>query len=154
MEQPALLSIIRTDINYRFRLDLPDGPVGQEYSTDLSGEVRERLRRVLQSATQTVQATVLADGKRQTVKMGAENDALLSLGRFLFETLLPMPLQEALRHLDTALILSTNTPDIPWELMVDPSTRTRRYLCQTLSVGRVSLRDRSDRTGTLRTIAE
>lgn len=153
MEQPALLSIVRTDTNYRFRLDLPDGPIGQEYSTDLSGEVRERLRRVLQSATQTVQAmTVLADGKRQTVKMGAENDALLSLGRFLFETLLPMPLQETLRHLDTALILSTNTPDIPWELMFDHSLHTRRYLCQTLSVGRVVLRDRSDRTGALRQV--
>ena len=45
MEQPALFTIIRTDTNYRFRLDLPDSPVGQEYSTELTTEMRERLRR-------------------------------------------------------------------------------------------------------------
>src|SRR5947207_6442249 len=147
MEQPALLSIIRTDTQYRFRLDLPDGPAltGQEYSVDLSVEIRERLRRALQSAAQTMQAVTTADPRRQTIKLGAANDALLSLGRLLFESLLPSPLQEALRHSDSSLVLSTNTPDIPWELMFDNTVRSGRYLCLTAGVGRLphnALRER------------
>lgn len=150
MEQPALLSIVRTDATYRFRLDLPDGPVagGQEYSVDLSVDARERLRRALQSASQSMQGLVSTaqslqasgslDLKRQTTKLGAVNDALLSLGRYLFDAILPIPLQEALRRLDTALLLSTNTPDIPWEIMFDTSTKPGRYLSQATSVGRIT----------------
>ena len=139
MEQPALLSIVRTDTRYRFRLDLPDGPAptGQEYSNELNGETRERLRRALQSATQSMHSLAAMEMKRQTAKLGAVNDSLLTLGRFLFESLLPAPLQEALRRLDSTLIISTNTPDIPWELMFDGSTKPGRYLCHTLSIGRL-----------------
>src|SRR5437763_16604681 len=109
MEQSALLTIIRTDTQYRFRLELPEdpAPTGQEYTIDLSMDVRERLRRALQSATQSMQAVATVDPRRQTIKLGAANDALLSLGRFLFESLLPAPLQETLRDLDSALVLST-----------------------------------------------
>jgi ATP-dependent Clp protease ATP-binding subunit ClpA len=139
MEQPALFSIIRTETTYRFRLDLPDGPIGQEYSTDLTPEVRERLRRALQTASPSGPTS---DTRRQVMKAGPTHDALLTLGRFLFETLLPVPLQDMLRHLDTALIISTNTPDIPWELMFDTSTRARCYLSQTVSVGRIRQQDR------------
>ena len=138
MEQPALLSIVRTDTNYQFRLDLPDGqaPIGQEYSLDLTVEKRERLRRAQQSMIQATRAMAI-DAKRQTAKLSAAHDAVLSLGRFLFEALLPVPLQEALRRLDSALVLSTNTPDIPWELMFDNSTKPGRYLCHAMSMGRL-----------------
>ncbi len=139
MEQPALLSIIRTDTNYRFRLDLPDGPIGQEYSTDLTTEVRERLRRALQAVGQSTTTTEL---KRQINRVGPTQDALLTLGRYLFDTILPTPLQESLRRLDAALTISTNTPDIPWELMYDNSTKSKRYLCQALSVGRLIQQER------------
>ncbi|MBV9712591.1 MAG: AAA family ATPase, partial [Ktedonobacteraceae bacterium] len=139
MEQPALLSIVRTDARYRFRLDLPDGPAptGQEYNNELNVETRERLRRFLQSATQSMQSLAAMEMKRQTTKLGAVNDSLLTLGRFLFESLLPAPLQEALRRLDSTLIISANTPDIPWELMFDASTKPGRYLCHTLAIGRL-----------------
>ncbi len=139
MEQPALLSIVRTDTSYRFRLDLPDGPtvVGQEYSTDLTVEMRERLRRALQSATLSMRTMATTDLKRQTTKLGAVNDALLTLGRFLFEVLLPGPLQEALRRLEVPLLLSANTPDIPWELMFDSSAKPGRYLSHATAIGRL-----------------
>ncbi len=137
MEQAALLSIIRTDTHYRFRLDLPDGPAGQEYNSELSTETLTRLRRSLQSAAQSMQALAVMEVKRQTTKLGAVNDSLLTLGRFLFESLLPAPLQESLRRLDSSLLLSTNTPDIPWELMFDNGARPGRYLCNTLGIGRV-----------------
>ncbi len=140
MEQPAILNITRTDTAYRFHLDLPDGPtsIGQDYTTELTNEIRERLRRNLQIAVQSMNTLAQAETKRQTVKLGAVNDTLVTLGRFLFETLLPTPLQEALRRLDTALIFSTNTPDIPWELLFDTQSKQGRYLAQYISIGRVS----------------
>jgi ATP-dependent Clp protease ATP-binding subunit ClpA/CHAT domain-containing protein len=138
MEQPAILSIFRTETSFRFRLDIPNGPVGQEYVTELSTELRERLRRVQQGATQSFQAVNTAELKRQATM----NDAVFSLGRFLFDTLLPAPIQESLRRLDTStLILRTNTPDLPWELMID-GKKSRQCLCQTLSIGRLILRNR------------
>ncbi len=141
MEQPALLSIIRTDSVYRFRLDLPEGIkdftfAGQEYITDLNSEQSERLRRSLQAATQQMQSIALTEVKQQTTKLNMLNDSLFSLGRLLFEILIPPPLQEALRRLDTPLVLSTNTSDIPWELLFDPTSKPGRFLCQHLAVGR------------------
>ncbi len=142
MEQAAQLNIIRTEQSYRFRLDLPDEPMGHEYTTELTTELRERLRRALQSAVQTFQAPMTADLKHQTGRIGTATDTPYSLGRFLFDALLPAPIQEALHHLNTeALIFNTNTPEIPWELLFDPSTRT--YLCQTLSVSRLVQREES-----------
>ncbi len=135
MEQPALLTIIRSDTVYRFRLDTPEG-AGQEYITELTPEVRERLRRLMQSATQQMQTLATSEMKRQTMKMGVVNDSLLSLGRLLFDAILPAPIQEALRHLDTALIFNTNTPDIPWELLYEGNARSGHFLCQHLNMGR------------------
>src|SRR6266487_1695771 len=138
MEQPTQLTIIRTDTVYRFRLDLPEGQPQptQEYITEVTPEVRERLRRALQAATQQMQAVALADVRRQTMKLSAVNDAFLNLGRFLFDTLLPPPIQEALRHLDTPLIFNTNTAEIPWELLFEGSAKSGRFLCQHLSMSR------------------
>lgn len=134
MEQLALLNIIRADTVYRFRLELPDSsvPGSQEYTTELTPEMSERLRRALQAAAQQMQA---AEWKAQVRRSGT-NDALLSLGRFLFETLLPSPIQEGLRHVDTPLLLDTNTPDIPWELLYDSKSSPEHFLCQQVSMGR------------------
>jgi len=138
MELPAILTIIRTDTAYRFRLDLPDAPVSasQEYITEQTTEIRERLRRLLQAAAQQMQAVLLASAKRQTIKINAASDALPNLGRFLFATLLPPPIQEALRRLDAPLILNANTPDIPWELLFDGSGKNGSYLCQQIGISR------------------
>ena len=149
MEQPALLSIMRADTVYRFRLDLPEGLndltfVSQEHISDLSSEQAERLRRALQAATQQMRSMAMTEMKQQTTKLHVVSDSLLSLGRLLFEMLVPPPIQEALRHLDAPLILDTNTPDIPWELMFDPASRPGRFLCQYLAIGRQSSSGRND----------
>ena len=143
MEQLALLRVTRTENLYRFRLDLPDGPPGQEYSTELTTEQRERLRRALQMASQSFQSMSQIDSKRQPGKNGTVNDAVYALGRFLFDVLLPEPLQESFRHLAAdALMLNTNTPEIPWELLVYSNEFPRSYLCQTLSIGRTTFQNR------------
>jgi hypothetical protein len=90
------------------------------------------LHRALQSAAQQVQSAEL---KPQT-RRGATNDGLLSLGRFLFDTLFPSPLQEALHRLDAPLLLNTNTPDIPWELLYDSKPSPGHFLCQHISISR------------------
>nr|BBH92899.1 hypothetical protein KTA_10980 [Thermogemmatispora argillosa] len=155
MELPALLSIIRTESVYRFRLDLPEYPAregsreGREYVTEITSELKERLRRSLQAVTQYMQTQALADSKRQTMKLGAINDSVQALGRFLFEQLLPLPLQEALRHLDLPLLLDTNTPEIPWELCFDSGIRPSPFLCQRLSVSRLAGEPRQERTAPL-----
>ncbi|HZU66189.1 MAG TPA: AAA family ATPase [Ktedonobacteraceae bacterium] len=133
MEQLALLSITRTDTHYRFRLNLSDGPSSgtQEYLTEITSDLHERLRRTLQVITQQMQ---VGDAKPQ-VRRGP-HDSLLTLGRFLFETLLPSPLQEALHRLDTPLILTTNTPDIPWELLYDNKSSPGHFLCQRINISR------------------
>lgn len=149
MEQAAVLSIFKNETTYRFRLDLPDGPVGQDYSTELTAELRERLRRASQAAAQAMFNNLQSapaqrmEIKKQTGKVVAVNDAMLSLGRFLFETMLPVPIQDMLRLFDSGpLLLTTNTPDIPWELMVDYHAQARQPLCQIASVGRTLLRER------------
>ncbi len=144
MEQAAVLTIVRNEHTYTFRLDLPDGsqPAGPEQNRELSTETVERLRRLLQQAAQSMAAAAQAEARRQTVKLSNVNDALVSLGRFLFETLLPESFQEALRHLEVPLIFSTNTPEIPWELLIDVNARANRYLSQTLSMARMPQKGR------------
>ena len=132
MEQLALLNIIRSDTAFRFRLDLPNGSGPPECTTELTPELSERLHRALQSTSQHIQASEV---KAQTRRGGA-NDTLLSLGRLLFDALIPFPVQEALRHLDSPLLINTNTPDIPWELLCDSKTSPGHFLCQRISIGR------------------
>src|SRR5260370_7746458 len=120
MEQLALLNITCTDKVYRFRRDLPDNQDTSplECVTELTTELSERLRRALQSASQHIQT---AETKTQLRRNGA-NDNLFSLGRLLFDTLIPTSIQEALRNLDTPLLISTNTPDIPWHLLYNTNS--------------------------------
>ena len=137
MEQPAVLNIVRNETAYRFRLDLPEEASFLDAVMEVSADARDRLRRHLHAAIQQMQVLSQTD-KLQTLKQGVTgttNDALVVLGRFLFETLLPLTIQDALRYLDMPLIFNTNTPDIPWELLYD--AKTLRYLCQSISIGRL-----------------
>ena len=114
MEQLALLNITRTETMFRFRLDLPDDghlqmvptQAVQEYTTEITPEMSERLRRLLQTATQQMQQA--ADTR--VLRRGSASDALLALGRYLFYSLLSPELQETLRQLDVPLLLNANTP--------------------------------------------
>src|SRR5689334_17928823 len=126
MEQLAQLNITRTDAAYRFRLDLSEGSGSKEYTTDITTALSERLRRALLAASQHMQES---ENKTQA-KRGGDNDSLLFLGQLLFNALVPSPIQEVLHHLDAPLLISTNTPEIPWELLYDSKPSPGRFLCQ------------------------
>src|SRR5215471_6500224 len=113
MEQLTLLNIIRTDTAFRFHLDLPDGSAPSEYTTELTTELSGRLRRALQGVSQQMQTSEI----KTQIKRSGVNDTVHSLGRLLFESFVPLPIQENLRRLESPLLISTNTPEIPWELM-------------------------------------
>src|SRR5215469_3548521 len=99
MEQLAQLHIIRTDVAYRFRLDLPDGSGTKEYTTEITTELNERLRRALQATSQHMRSPEYKD----QIKRGGPNDAVHALGRFLFDYIVPSTIQEVLRRLDIPL---------------------------------------------------
>jgi ATP-dependent Clp protease ATP-binding subunit ClpA len=134
MEQLSTLHILRSDAAYRFRLESSSGPSSGplETTTELSAEQQERLRRALLAASQYIQS---GDIKGQARRSGSL-DTFINLGRFLFDTLLPATIQESLRRLDAPLLLSTNTPDIPWELLYDSKPAPGHFICQHMSIGR------------------
>jgi len=132
MEQLAQLLIVRTDAAYRFRLDLPDGGGTKEYTTEVTPELSERLRRALLATSQYIQPTE----NRNQVKRSGINDAAHVLGRLLFDSFVPSAIQEVLRQLDIPLLINANTPEIPWELLYDSKASPDYFLCQHLSVGR------------------
>ncbi len=141
MEQLSTLHILRNDAVYRFRLESPNGQasIPAEITTELTAEQQERLRRLLLAASQYIQS---GDTKGQVRRSGS-HDAFISLGRFLFDTLLPPFIQESVRHLDAPLLLNTNTPDIPWELLYDSKPAPGHFICQYMSIGRQSSNSRS-----------
>src|SRR6266852_4917276 len=141
MEQLSTLHILRNDAVYRFRLESPNGQasVPPEITTEPTAEQQERLRRLLLAASQYIQS---GDIKGQVRRSGS-HDAFISLGRFLFDTLLPPFIQESVRHLDAPLLLNTNTPDIPWELLYDSKPAPGQFICQYMSIGRQSSNSRS-----------
>jgi len=141
MEQLSTLHILRNDAVYRFRLESPNGQasVPPEITTEPTAEQQERLRRLLLAASQYIQS---GDIKGQVRRSGS-HDAFISLGRFFFDMLLPPFIQESVRHLDAPLLLNTNTPDIPWELLYDSKPAPGHFICQHMSIGRQSSNSRS-----------
>ncbi len=148
MEQLSTLHILRSDATYRFRLESANGPTSGplETTTELNAEQQERLRRLLLAASQYIQSS---DGKGLARRSGSL-DAFINLGRFLFDTLLPSGMQDGLRHLDAPLLLNTNTPDIPWELLYDGKPAPGHFICQHMSMARQSS---SQRTQSLRPLS-
>ncbi|HEU0003751.1 MAG TPA: AAA family ATPase [Ktedonobacteraceae bacterium] len=141
MEQLSTLHILRSDATYRFRLESSNGPSSGplESTTELSAEQQERLRRLLLAASQYSGS---GEGKGQARRSGSQ-DTYINLGRFLFDALLPPAIQEGLRHLDAPLLLNTNTPDIPWELLYDSKPAPGHFISQHMSIGRQSSNQRT-----------
>ena len=120
MQNAALLEISRVQDAYRFRLEQPG----------LGAAVQEHVTPPIAAADQRA--------LREAIEQAASNPAgacsLEDLGRLLHNLLLPREIQAFLRELDRPLVISTDAPEIPWELFY--SDEPGQFLGLRLPVGR------------------
>ena len=120
MNKISLLDISRIRNTYRFRLEQPDEP---------GAAVRQYSSPTISSADQ--------QSMRQAMKQTALSPlgpSLEELGRLMFNLLLPKDIKEFLRDLKTSLIISTDDPEMPWELLFDDDSK--QFLGLKYTVGR------------------
>lgn len=120
MEKATLLEIARVENTYRFRLEQPEpgAAVRQHVSQPVSKADQQSLRRAVEQATRS----------------SFELFPLEDLGRLMYSLLLPREIQTFLQNLSTPLIISTDAPEIPWELFYDDSSK--QFLGLKCAVGR------------------
>ena len=101
----VLLEISHFEDSYRFRLEQPEPAtaVRQFTTPPISRSDQQRLHQAIGQATQRGRAPF----------------SLTELGRLMFNLLLPPEIQIFLRELDRPLLLSTDAPEMPWELFFD-----------------------------------
>ncbi|HEY4688702.1 MAG TPA: AAA family ATPase [Anaerolineae bacterium] len=99
------LDISRADNIYRFRLEQPEAgtAVRQSTSPPISKANQRSLRQAIEQATRGSYGSF----------------TLEDLGRLMCSLLVPQDIQDFLRNLDAPLLISTDTPQMPWELLYD-----------------------------------
>jgi len=129
MPSDAWLSILRLPNSYLFQLQLPGArqhattlvaaqplPDGQSVLPQQIGETIRLLNRLIaqRQSHHSIKAGAPPAAKPAT-------DLLQSLGRLLYNQLVPAVIQQGLRSLPagTPLLVSTNHSDLPWELLHD-----------------------------------
>lgn len=120
MSKVAFLAITRVGDGFRFQRGKPEsGPAAfAPETTSISKDDQEQLHRAIEQATRD------PSGRYQ----------LENLGGWMSRRLLPPQIQDFLRKLDTPLIISTDAPEIPWELCYDG--RTQQFLGLRCAIGR------------------
>jgi hypothetical protein len=120
MSKAAFLAIARVGDGYRFQIGQPgSGPAAHATRTkSISKDDQESLRRKIEQAAHDP----------------SSQHQLENLGGWMNRRLLPPEIQHFLRDLDTPLMISTDAPEIPWELCYDG--RTKQFLGLSCSVGR------------------
>ena len=122
------LAIVRQDAdNYLFHWDAPQTSKGALRTISggvaqlaIEADHRQRLEALFDA---TVASLQLVQSTGETPKTAGEKTSrrLEELGRFMFNFLLPKALREWLPQLPegTAVLLATNDPSLPWELLHD-----------------------------------
>lgn len=122
---PAVMEIWRAEGGYRFKLQLPEGGDIPATAPGLSRARQRTLRQALEDAI--------------LHQRGA--DALKELGKLMYSLLIPEELRQPLRSIDTPLVITTDAPEIPWELIYDGED----FLATKYAVSRRHLGSQSDR---------
>lgn len=102
MKKPVLLEISRVGNNYRFRLEQPE--LGATVRQFVSGHISKANQQSLRQAME--QAALNPSGPF----------SLESLGQLMWSLVLPSEIQTFLQQLKHPLLVSTDAPEIPWEL--------------------------------------
>ncbi|MDI7275402.1 MAG: CHAT domain-containing protein, partial [Anaerolineae bacterium] len=109
MQKVTLLEISHVDDTYRFRLEQPElGAAVRQYSTPpISKADQQSLRQAVEQAARSPLSPF----------------SLEDLGRLMYNLLLPPEIQAFLRDLDAPLLISTDAPEIPWELFYEDESK-------------------------------
>lgn len=124
VQSPTLLTILQWEQNYVFQVE-PPGARGAAALNMVAQTVSPQVRQQLQAAIEAAAYTLgLLSGLDRGVAPGRSppaGDPLRRLGRLMHDLLLPPPIQSFLGELTphTPLIISTNDPLLPWELVHD-----------------------------------
>lgn len=146
MQPAATLSIFRTADLYHFHLTQPfadsrlEGNHLHPPSAIFANQALDAdLRNQLQAAIEAVAERMLSSHPEKRVRSNPTDDPLRRLGRLLHDRLLPTPIQQGLASLPDQLpfLLSTNEPDLCWELIHDG----REYLTHRHPLARQFLTD-------------
>ena len=121
MIKPVLLNISRTGDSYTFQLEQPElgAAVRQFVTPPISKSDQQRVRMALE----------------QTTRNQFGSYSLEDLGRLLTNLFVPREIQEYLHQLKTSLVIVTNAPDMPWELIYD--NEKKQFLGASYSVARL-----------------
>ncbi len=109
VQKPVLLEISHVEDTYRFRLEQPEpGAAVRQYATPpISRADQQSLRRAVE----------------QAARSPLNPFSLEELGRLMYNLLLPAEIQDFLRCLDAPLLISTDAPEIPWELFYEETSK-------------------------------
>lgn len=120
MKNITLLDISQDGNSFRFRLvqSEPGAAVRQYVSPPISKANQQSLRQAMEQAAQS----------------SFELYPMEDLGSLMYSLLLPRQIQTFLQNLNTPLIISTDTPEIPWELFYDDGSK--QFLGLKCAVGR------------------
>ncbi len=125
MPPPILLTILRWEQNYVFQMEPPEArgaaALNLVSQTVSHQEARQQLQTPIEAAARTL--GLLSDLDREVApgRSPPAGDSLRRLGRLMHDFLLPRPVQSFLKGLTpyTPLLISTNDPLLPWELLHD-----------------------------------
>jgi class 3 adenylate cyclase/tetratricopeptide (TPR) repeat protein len=138
MVQPlSLLTILRQGPNYTFQVEPPDArgvAALHLINQTVSPQVRQQLQAAIEAAAHTLRLLSGLEHGVAPSQSPPAGDTFHRLGRLMHDLLLPSPVQSFLGSLtsDTPLLISTNDPLLPWELVHDGV----EYLALKCPVGR------------------
>ena len=122
--ESAVLSILQADDRYTVTLETSrQGPLALAGTVWVDSEHRQDVVRVVDAVTALInrQGGNPSPFRGDTSAIGqvCELSSLEDFGQLMYGLFLPPLIQNALRDLDTSLIISTNDSRIPWELLHD-----------------------------------
>jgi len=123
----AVLSILQADDRYTVTLETPrKGPMALAGTVWVGQEHRRDIIRIVDAVTDLINRQAGSEspyrGDVSRLAQVCEVGSLEEFGQLMYGLFLPPLIQNALRELDVALIISTNDCQIPWELLHDGQT--------------------------------
>lgn len=146
MQPITTLSIVRLEGHYLIHLERPEAPQASVPAYVLSRDLRQELSESIDHAAALLQ---YLHARHQALSAShpssPASNPLRRLGWQMYRAL-PLEVREALRRLETPLLISTNDSDLPWELLHDGE----RFLALAHPVARRMVTSAPARRGTLR----